>query len=376
MKKLIWKIGAITALFILIGSCKNDPKESDKAGKESTNGFTLTGTVKNVDKGVLYINYNREDGWGKDTITITNGHFTHQGTLEYPHLAYLQFSGKQGYPSPFFLENKTVSIQVDTSETDMFSITGSPLHEEYLAYLKLTEGPYREKLIELYNLFESTDDQAETTNIQLKIDSILQKITVAANDYIEKNPSSFVTANAILDQHGYNPNPNELDKIYTRLDAKIKESGVGKKIKDLISIAKRTSVGQPATDLTVNDANGNPISLLELKGKYVFLDFWASWCGPCRAENPTVKKAYQKYKDQGFEIYAVSLDVIKEDWINAIEEDGLPWLHVSDLKKNNEAAAIYGVEGIPMNYLIDPEGIIVAKDLRGEDLMEKLEEVF
>jgi len=128
-------------------------------------------------------------------------------------------------------------------------------------------------------------------------------------------------------------------------------------------------------DLTMNDTEDTPLTLSSLKGKIVLLDFWASWCGPCREENPTVKKAYAKFKDKGFEIYAISLDVKKDAWLKAIEEDGLPWLHVSDLK-NDTSAELYGVSGIPMNFLLDKDGIIIAKNLRGEALTKKLEEVF
>lgn len=129
-------------------------------------------------------------------------------------------------------------------------------------------------------------------------------------------------------------------------------------------------------DFTQNDINGKAVKLSDFKGKYVLLDFWASWCGPCRAENPNVLKAYNQYKDKNFTILGVSLDEKGDAWQKAIKDDALPWMQVSDLKGwQNEASSKYGISGIPANFLINPEGIIIAKDLRGEDLETKLAEV-
>ena len=156
----------------------------------------------------------------------------------------------------------------------------------------------------------------------------------------------------------------------------MKSSALAKRLTAKLESVKNTSVGGAALDFTQNDLNGQPVQLSSFKGKYVLLDFWASWCKPCREENPSVLKAYNQFKDKNFTVLGVSLDAEDTEWKKAVKEDGMPWTQLSDLKGGeNEAARMYGIEAIPANFLISPEGIIIAKDLRGEDLIKKLEEV-
>jgi len=134
--------------------------------------------------------------------------------------------------------------------------------------------------------------------------------------------------------------------------------------------------GSQAVDFTQNDTANKPVSLSSFKGKYVLVDFWASWCGPCRKENPAVVAAFNTYKDKNFTILGVSLDQNRDKWLEAIKVDNLTWTHVSDLKFwSNEVAQLYKIQGIPANMLIDPNGKIIARNLRGEDLMQKLQQV-
>jgi peroxiredoxin len=145
---------------------------------------------------------------------------------------------------------------------------------------------------------------------------------------------------------------------------------------EILSCARATAIGQPAPEFTQITADGKPVALSSFKGKFTLVDFWASWCGPCRAENPNVVKAYGRYHSKGFAILGVSLDDKKEDWEAAIKKDKLPWTQVSDLKGwQNSAAQRYGVRGIPMNFLLDKEGKIIGKGLHGEDLQNKLADI-
>jgi len=196
--------------------------------------------------------------------------------------------------------------------------------------------------------------------------------------FIRANPGSYLSLLA-LSSLGPSPDPNEMDPLYNGLDDKIKNTEAGKLIKRQIDALKPTQIGAIAPDFTQNDINGNPVKLSSFRGKYVLVDFWASWCGPCRQENPNLVAAYNQFKGKNFTILGVSLDKPdgKADWLNAIKSDGLAWTQVSDLNFwNNEVAVLYAVQSIPHNFLIDPTGKIIAKDLRGSDLTDKLAEIF
>jgi thiol-disulfide isomerase/thioredoxin len=179
----------------------------------------------------------------------------------------------------------------------------------------------------------------------------------------------------VLSYFSYNPDATELQDLYSGFTPGIQSSHLGTELKKILDAALLTGVGRAAPIFTQTDTKGKPVSLLSLKGQYVLVDFWASWCGPCRAENPNVLKSYRAYHSKGFTVLGVSLDGEKHAWLEAIKKDGLPWMQVSDLKGwKNSAAVMYGIEGIPMNYLLDKDGIIVAKGLRGDDLEKKLAE--
>mgnify|MGYP001269173818 CR=1 FL=1 len=194
--------------------------------------------------------------------------------------------------------------------------------------------------------------------------------------FVENNPSSIISA-SILSTYKTTFNKANVRQLYHNFSQKNKTSIYGKSVAQFLELNKgEINIGDSYVDFEMRDVNGNLLQFSKFKNKYILLEFWASNCGPCRIENSNLIKTYNTFKPRGFEIFAVSEDIKKENWLKAIKKDKLPWIHVSDLSKNNRASMIYGISGIPDNFLIDNKGIIVARNLRGEKLNKKLSELF
>lgn len=278
----------------------------------------------------------------------------------------------------FFVDKGEIKIKGKVSELQDAEVVGGPSQEAYKKYTTITKS-FDEKKNEVSFKFQAAQqsgDQAKMQQAETEYNGLMAEQEKQVYEFMGANTSSPVAAYALFASNQDEPKIEPMEKMYNSFSDDVKKGKFGKLANSLITTAKGTSIGYPAMDFTQNDADGKPISLSSFKGKYVLVDFWASWCGPCRAENPNVVKAYNEFKDKGFTILGVSFDSKKENWLKAVEKDKLTWTQVSDLGGwNNAVGKMYGIRSIPQNILIDKEGKIIAKNLRGEDLAAKLAEV-
>ena len=345
-------------------------------------GFTLHGNIKGTTSAKAYLSHT----YNKETITdsaiIKNGAFVFKGTAPEPLLYTLKLSDTK-QQKIFFIENADMHITGERDSIFKAKVTGSPTGDLYTSFYSLTWKPVTDRAGVIYKKMDVASQKGK-----IKIDSVSRKQfdkefeelgkfnDTVITAFVKQHPSSVATAVIIEDRYIGYAAPEKAAVLYALLNDKVKKSVYGAEIKKALDLDAKTGLGKFASDFTQPDTSGKPVSLHDFKGKYVLIDFWASWCAPCRAENPNVVKAYKKYHDKGFEILGVSLDNKKEAWLKAIAADGLSWNHVSDLKGwSNAAAADYGVKSVPANYLLDRDGKIIAKGLRGEFLDKKLAEL-
>lgn len=347
----------------------------------------VTGNLKNVKDTLnrVYINYSANGKRVADSADIINNKYSFKLKTKEPVRVQLLARNTENRKqrvsakSVAFVYLEPGNIQI--TNVDSFSnvkVNGSKAHLEY-EKLEAQLKPYNEQIKSLsdkYVEFRKAKNTIEADKVDKAIDSIDEKSrNEVYGKYVKKYPASPLAVYALGQYAGYYINPSKVDPLFKLLSEKNKKSESGKALENRIETAKKLDIGQVAIDFTQNDTLGNPVTLSSFKGKYVLVDFWASWCGPCRAENPNVVKAFNEFKEKGFTILSVSLDQpgAKEKWLKAIHDDGLAWTHVSDLQYwNNAVAKTYGIQAIPANYLLDPQGKIIAKNLRGEDLANKL----
>ena len=343
---------------------------------DNNEGFEINGNLKGVpDNSVVFL-----AGFsGTDTLAKTmahDGRFTLKGKLDNTDAHILNIPSLSRR-MVLFMGNDHISIKGDSTNFSDINITGSDAnhdYEEFIYHIK----PLNDYVEYYRSMLQAAPTQAAKDSIMIALNTAYNIYQESIDHFISRKRSSPVSSLVLA--YSYDTDPNKdialVQKRYNLLTGEALESQFAKNLSTAIARDKVGAIGSPAIDFTQTDTAGNNVSLSQFKGKYVLLDFWASWCRPCRMENPNVVAAYNTFKNKNFTVLSVSLDEKRESWLNAIKMDGLNWTHVSDLKYwSNDAARQYNIQSIPQNYLIDPNGVIIAKNLRGEALIAKLKEL-
>lgn len=370
---MIKNIIALSVIFTII-SCKKEVKKVD--------GYSINATISNVEDGKTASIFKMENRSRVilETDTIKNGKIEFSGKIDTPDSYYMTIDGVKG-SLPFILENTTMAITIYKDSLSKSIITGSienDLNKDYLQHSNKLRAAGKELQLK-YKDAQTNNDSNTLVSVRRSYDS-LRKIGKEYDiNFVENNSNRVIgaiTLQRLVSSRSLTS--EEAEKYYNTLNDTIKASTAAKAIKAQVQSQKTTAIGSVAPNFTGKTTDGKDLSLNDIKSKVTIIDFWASWCGPCRKENPNVVKLYNKYHKKGLEIIGVSLDKQgqKQRWVDAIKKDKLAWPQISNLKGWNEPVAkLYNVRSIPRTFILDENGKIIAKNLRGDYLEKKIAEI-
>lgn len=343
------------------------------------NQFTISGEVSPATDGkMILIGFKKGQPVNLDTADIKKGKFSFNGKVDLPELRLLSIQGKDNYVAQLFVEPGKINMTVYPDSFPANLVVGSKAQDLFKKYMDEMASNSKKEL-DMKNRFsqaQSTGNEEEMKSIQYEYQTMMENTELYSRNFVKEYSSSPVAVYVYLMNFLEQAQVEELDSML-KIFEPIKQSDLVIAIKERADVIRPFAKGSPAPDFTLNDTKGAPFSLSSLKGKYVLIDFWASWCQPCMMEMPNVMELYKNYKGKGFEIVGVSLDHEKDAWQKTTQIPGLDWIHVWDMVNDSlgHVARKYGVTSIPHNVLLDKEGKIIKVNIHGDELSAKLAEL-
>ncbi len=368
MKKIV--VVAWAVAFLL--ACSGTPE-----------GYILTGELRgDVENGTkIFLKTTdslRRSMLELDTAVVENGQFRFSGTADTPQLHYIFIDGIRGN-APVIVENGEITFKAQKDSLPFVELKGTIQNDLFMNYLEesRTLSSMSRSMNDDFRKANAARDTAAVQALREEYLELQERGNSFEQDFVKENPNALISA-LVLEKMltAKTLSVEEVMGMYEALSEEIKLTRPGKRLSELLKTAKATSIGVMAPEFSGPTPEGSQLTLSEIKGKVTLIDFWAAWCKPCRMENPNIVSVYNKYKDKGLHVVGVSLDRKKEEWLGAIESDGLEWNHISNLQYfQGPIAQLYNINAIPAAFLLDENGVIVAKDLRGAALEQKVAEL-